>query len=298
MPLTVLTGFAIAGAAMVIVAALGGSRIGARVGVLVAVVLLPLPALVAGVAIPTGFLALVIAASLARAMDFAFGRAPTGFAARLLYSFAFLAMVDTLLVSRRKRSFDRRSATKIIIALVVGGTALTLWSAPASVAFWIRYLMRSFLGGVVVLALAEIVTGVVGIVSGVVGVALPPVHDAPYRSRTVSEFWNRRWNPAAGRWLRESCFLPLAHRGVPFALVATFAASAALHAYLIVVADPWAALSWAGFFLAQPLLIVLERALRVRRWPHVAGQAWTMATLTLLVPLVFSPVLPLFHTSL
>ncbi|HVT05119.1 MAG TPA: MBOAT family protein [Thermoanaerobaculia bacterium] len=296
--MTGFTGVAIWAAAMFLIAALGGSRIGARVGVLVAVLLLPLPVLVTGVAIRIGLLAFLIAACLARAVDFAFGRAPRGFGARLLYSFAFLAFVDTLLVSRRSRSFDGGSAARIVIAFTVGGTALALWSAPASFPFWVRYPMRCFLGGTVVLAMAEITTGVVRVITGVFGVTLPPVHDAPYRSRTVSEFWNRRWNLATGRWLREYCFMPLARRGVMFALCAAFAASAALHAYLIVFVDPSAALSWAAFFFAQPVLMVLERQLQVRRWSRAAGRAWTMATLLLLFPLLLSPVLPLFKTHL
>jgi hypothetical protein len=85
---------------------------------------------------------------------------------------------------------------------------------------------------------------------------------------------------------------------VIFALFATFGASAALHAYLIGIIDVWAALSWAMFFLAQPVLILIERKLRVRRWPPVGSRAWTITSLSLLLPLLLNPLLPLFNTSL
>ena len=296
--LTVSAGFALWFGGMVLTAALARNRVGSRVGLLLSASLLPLPALVTGEPLQRGLLAFVIAACLARAVDFAFGRAPNGFGARLTYSFAFLASVDTLNVSSRTRDFDGRSAAQVALAVACGGTAVVLWSASADLAFGVRYIVRCLAAGIMVVAMAETVTGLVCLLTAALGVTVPPVHDAPYRSRGVSEFWSRRWNLATARWLREHCFEPLLPRGGMFALFATFSASAALHAYLIAAVDSRVALSWAAFFLAQPLVILVERHFHVRRWPSSAGRAWTIATLMLLFPLLFNPILRLFGTSL
>lgn len=43
-----------------------------------------------------------------------------------------------------------------------------------------------------------------------VGIQLPKNFDAPYRSRSVTEFW-RRWHITLSEWLRDYVFLPLAY---------------------------------------------------------------------------------------
>ena len=113
--ITVLGGFAITGVVMVVIAALAGSRVGARIGLFLAISLLPLPLVVFGVTNQRALLAFVISVCLARAIDFAVGPVPGGFPARLAYSFAFLALVDTVPASSRARTFDRRSAVSATI---------------------------------------------------------------------------------------------------------------------------------------------------------------------------------------
>ena len=58
-----------------------------------------------------------------------------------------------------------------------------------------------------------------------------------------------------------------------------------MHAYLVaaVIPMPWMV---PAFFLAQPLLLLVERHMTVRRWPQLAARTWTIATLTALLPLL------------
>lgn len=101
-----------------------------------------------------------------------------------------------------------------------------------------------------------------------------------------------------GRWLKRHCFSPLRRRGAKVALVGTFAASADFHAYLFASVDWLSALSWATFFMVQPLMLLLERGLGVRYWPLPLAHRWTTGVLLLLLPLLLRPFLFLFHTSL
>ena len=61
-----------------------------------------------------------------------------------------------------------------------------------------------------------------------------------------------------------------------------------MHAYLVaaVIPMPWMV---AAFFLAQPPLLLVERHMRIRRWPESAARTWTIATLTALLPLLLIP---------
>ena len=296
--MTVLAGITIWTAAMITIAALADNRNGARAGLVIALSLVPMPAFVSGSPFAQCLMAFLVLVCLARAVDFVFGRSPAGFARRLLYVFAMFAFADTLVALPRDRCFDWRSGAKMLIALVAIGAVIALWSTAAVFPFWVRYLVRSFLAGVVFVAMAEIMTASVRIVTGIMGVALPPVHDSPQLSLSVSEFWNKRWNLTTGKWLHEYCFKPFARQGVTFALFVTFAASAAMHAYLLIAIDTSAALSWAAFFLAQPLAIVIERKIQIRRLPRPARRLWTIVMFMLLLPLMVHPLLPLFNTSL
>lgn len=51
------------------------------------------------------------------------------------------------------------------------------------------------------------------------------------------------------------------------------------------------ALAAAAFFLLQPVLLALERVLRIRRRNRVVRHAWTLGMLVLCAPLFIEPVL-------
>ena len=103
------------------------------------------------------------------------------------------------------------------------------------------------------------------------GTDVEPIMNAPLRSKSLSEFWGRRWNSAFNRLTFEFVFRPLArlhlHCGAQVALFAAFLLSGALHE--LVVSLP----AGAGYglptvyFLLQGIGILLERGfpqIRVR----------------------------------
>lgn len=295
---TLLTGFAIWAAAMLGVAALGGTRRGAQVGAFLAACLLPLPLLVDGGS-SRALLAFAVAVGLACAIDFASGPAPAGTAPRLVYIVSFLGLVDTFSPTRRPASLDGRAVARILIASMVAIAASAAWEMSNDFVAPARYLVRYLCAAVLILAAAEIVSHSVRFATSAFGLTVRPVHESPHLSRSVGEFWSRRWNPATARWLRRHSFLPLARRGAVVALFATFAASALLHIYLLsFAADPSALVSWGVFFLAQPVAILTEKRMNVRRWPPVAARVWTFSALLALSPLLFGPALHVLHLTL
>lgn len=296
--MTIADGFFIAFALLVLNAFLGGNRTTSRVALILSILLLPLPAFVNSHPVPRGLLAFVLVLIFARAVDSAFGVVPTTFASRLAAAVAWLAFIDIEVRSRRLPHFNRGAALHLGAAAVAAVVACGVWPLVASWPFPLRHVLRSVCAGVIFVAFAESLSSLVKIVSGTLGVELNPVHDEPHRSRTVVEFWSRRWNLVAARWFRMHFFAPTLSRGVTVALLSMFTASAVMHAYLIVAIDRRAAISWAMFFLLQPIVIVAERRLGVRAWPPAAGRTWTLAVFVALLPLLVKPVLPLFGTSL
>ena len=129
------------------------------------------------------------------------------------------------------------------------------------------------------------------------GFQLPSMHHDPIMSRSVGEFWGERWNRMVGSWLRAHCFMPLARRRrARLGLVAAFLASTLLHVYLAwAVLDGRAAMMWAIFFGMQIPIVFAERALRVTRWPRLAGRVWTIGILGAASPFFVEPVLRAFE---
>jgi len=145
----------------------------------------------------------------------------------------------------------------------------------------VRDVLRVPCGAVFVYTLVDTAAGAATLVHHMAGVAVPVIQDHPVLSRSVAEFWGERWNREMGDWLRQLVFRPLRRRHDPrLALLATFAVSAAIHAWLFLVPlDAAAALSAATFFLVQPALIFAEKAARVSAWPPVVARAWTVGVL-------------------
>jgi hypothetical protein len=48
---------------------------------------------------------------------------------------------------------------------------------------------------------------------------------------------------------------------------------------------------WGAFFFVQPLLILLERRMKVRRWRPAAARGWTLSALAVTCPLIVEPTL-------
>jgi hypothetical protein len=174
------------------------------------------------------------------------------------------------------------------VALGVIAVAVAFWNVVSSAPPAVRAIARVLSAAAGILAVADTSNALVRVVSELCGVRFADVHDHPHRSTTLSEFWSRRWNRTGARWFRERAFLPARSAGVASALFALFAVSGVMHAYLVAAVTrlPWMVVA---FFLAQPVLLLVERQMRVRRWPPLAARMWTIATLAAALPLLLLP---------
>jgi hypothetical protein len=204
--------------------------------------------------------------------------------------FAFVAPLDAFAARRVAPSLDLRGlAEGAAWAAIAIAASLSISHAPITT-------LRALTMAVVLYTAMEAGSVIDRALLRAVGVETPLVQDAPIRSRSVAELWSRRWNRAVGGWLRKHTFAPLARHGhTGLALVASFAASAALHFWPIFVAlglSP--AIAMAAFFLVQLLLIAIEARLGVARWPAPVAHAWTITVMLAASPLFTVPVLMLF----
>lgn len=155
--------------------------------------------------------------------------------------------------------------------------------------FWFRILM----GCTLVYCGMEVITGAFRFLHRLAGVDVLPIQRLPILSLSLAEFWSKRWNRSVSGWLNELVFLPLVRRRRPvLALIAAFAASAALHAWMFfVAAGGQAALMAATFFLLQAALVLMESRLHIARWPSALRRVWTLGLLFGCSPLFVLPVL-------
>jgi hypothetical protein len=134
------------------------------------------------------------------------------------------------------------------------------------------------------------------------GFDVGPLFDDPLASRSLAEFWSRRWNLAFVEMDR-LLFLPPLRRllGRRLAVPGVFLASGVMHE--LAISYP-AGAGWGGplaYFALHAVLVPLERVLRPGRWPALAARAWTWLWLLGPLPLLFHGpfraelVVPLFH---
>jgi hypothetical protein len=269
-----------------LVLVLSANPLGARVGVLMAGLFLAMPSFV-GIAPVYGLLlAGFMSVPFLAAAGLLIVQPITGFRARLAH---LCAWSDTYHMQRHERRFDGVALRNLFLATAVFAIALAVVKTAS--ANGLHLAMRWLAGGIGALAIGEMATTGPDFVMAVLGINVPPFFQSPYRSVTISEFWAKRWNRAAGEFLRRCCFAPLARHGAVFALFATFAISGVGHAFMaFFMLGSWkTALVFGAFFLVQPLLIAAERRLAVRRWRPAAGRAWTLTALAVTSPLVIEP---------
>ena len=297
--MSILAGIALWVSAWIGVSAIARTAAGARLSPLLVLALLPLPWVVHAPYPQRIMLAFALALLLLSAVDFAVGRRPATFAGRLRYVIGFCALIDSTTAVNVHRHFDRDAARRIGIDLCAAALAAGGWIAASALPATLRIPIRLAAVAAVVLVVAELNSNIVRLLSAACGVHFAAVHVHPYRSRTITEFWSRRWNLLGARWFRQHAFLPLRARSVTLALFTLFGLSAAIHVYLIasVVPARWMAMC-AAFFLSQPVLIIAERRLRVRTWPAHAARVWTFTLLIALLPLVLTPLLAALRLAL
>ncbi|MSP55939.1 MAG: hypothetical protein EXR69_10105, partial [Myxococcales bacterium] len=207
-----------------------------------------------------------------------------------------------------KRSAPRLDAPALGRAVMWGG----LFLASALIALqlaarglgaqgatgWLAYAGWPVAWGVGAIAIYALVDGLgafVGVLFGTLGLTIKPFQRTPILSRTLAEFWGRRWNREVGRWLHRWCFLPLARRGRDgLGLAAAFGFSALFHGVFALAALGWTgALPMFAFFIVQGVLVGIERALGVSRWRPALGRLWTLGMFGLTMPLFVQPALHL-----
>jgi len=293
-PITLPAGIAAWFADALLVGVLSANPIGARVGVLMAGLFLAVPCLVGTAPLNGLLLAFFLCVPFLAAAGLLTVQPGIGFRARLAH---LCAWSDTYPVQRRARGFDAAALRHLFLATTVFADALVIVQSVS--AHGLHLPIRWLAGGIGVLAFGEMAAAGPNFVMAALGINVPPFFLSPCRSVTISEFWGKRWNRAAGELLRRCCFAPLARHGAGFAMVVTFALSALGHALLAVFAlGRWnLAVAFGAFFLVQPLLIAAERRLAVRRWRPAAGSAWTLTALAITSPMLVEPTLQFLERS-
>lgn len=116
------------------------------------------------------------------------------------------------------------------------------------------------------------------------GVPVERLFVNPLASKTLGEFWGRRWNLAFHAVARDYVFRPAARRwGGGAGVLLTFVFSGVLHELLLSVpAGGGFGLPFA-YFLLHGLLVMAER-----RW-GVGGRTWTLFWVLAPAPLLFHP---------
>jgi hypothetical protein len=282
------TGIAAWCADALLVLVLSANPIGARVGVLMAGLFMAVPCFVGTAPLNGLLLACFMGVPFLAAAGLLNVQPIAGFRARLGH---VCAWSDTYPVQRCARRFDAAALRNLFLATAVFAVAIAIVETVSAKGLDLP--VRWLTGGIGVLALGEMATTGPNFVMAALGINVPPFFQSPSRSVTISEFWSKRWNRAAGEFLRRCCFAPLARWGAVFAMFATFAISAVGHALMaFFVLGRWKiAVIFGAFFLVQPLLIAAERRLAVRRWRPEAGRAWTLTSLAITSPMIIEPTL-------
>jgi membrane bound O-acyltransferase family protein len=213
------------------------------------------------------------------------------FGRRLWHVFA---LIDTRQTSRAAPALDVRAVGKTLAYAAAAGLGLVTATAVAFRVEGLWYWLLRWAGGALFFyCLADAVDGGVRALYRAVGVVAPRQQIVPVASRSVREFWGRRWNRAVGAWLRTHCFLPLARGGhVRLGMGAAFCASAVFHAYFTWVAvGGGMALSMLTFFLLQGAIVLLELGIGVAGWHPVFAHAWTIVAVLGCSPLFIEPLL-------
>lgn len=287
-PITLHTGIAAGFADALLVVVLSANPTGARVGVLMAGLFMAIPFFVWTAPLNGLLLASFLSVPFLATAGLLNVQPIVGFRARLAH---LCAWSDTYPLQRRARRFDAAALRNLFLATAVFAVAIAIVETVS--ANGLNLPVRWLAAGIAALALGEMATTGPNFVMAALGIDVPPFFQSPYRSVTISEFWGKRWNRAAGELLRRCCFAPLARCGAGFAMFATFAISGVGHALMaFFVLGRWEiAVVFGAFFLVQPLLIAAERRLAVRRWRPEAGRAWTLTALAITSPMVIEPIL-------
>jgi len=259
-----------------------------RIAVLTAGLFFAVPCFLHDAPLIRGLMVLLMALPFLIALVPSFDPPAISLRSRLRFFFTWLGTRE---VTRCPPRFDVAALLHLLAALLVFAAAMA--AAKTIPAAGLRWLARWFAGGAMILAWAETMTACHKFITAFVGLIAPAVMRSPWLSASLAEFWATRWNPATSVFLHRLLFLPFARRSLAAAFIAPFLGSAVAHMLVYFMATGrWRpTLMWGAFFLAQPVLMAMERLLKVRRWPPAAGHAWTLSALAISSPLFVEPAL-------
>ncbi len=210
-----------------------------------------------------------------------------------------VGLVDTLRVRRMSPMVDMPALTRLLVCIplvVAGWAGVVLSNQLLSGA--VRLVGRWATGALFVYGSVEVVVSAVILAYALLGIDPRPLHDDPIRSKTIAEFWGRRWNRAVHRFLKLTVFAPVARRGyTELGLALTFVVSGLFHfAFMLPAVGPFWGAMMGAFFLLQLPFLWAERALEVARWPAALARLWTLTLLLASSPLFVEPVLQIVDT--
>jgi hypothetical protein len=286
--ISLLPGIEIWLADVALVLLMGVHPLAARLALPVASILFPVPMFLN--ASPFARFGLMIFMGVPWVIATAWRFAPAKPGGRTRFAFFFSWFGTQKIEFLKKRRLNLPSVIHVIIAGVVFDLALNVLKSASPVG--LSLLLCWLACGVAIFSFAEMLTATHVFITALLGIHAPALMRSPWLSTSVNEFWTRRWNIALSvLCFRPFFFGPLARRGIVPALFAAFLASAILHVLACFQAlVQWPiSLAFGAFFLVQPLLILAERALRVRRWPVSAARTWTLTALAVTSPLFIEP---------
>jgi len=217
------------------------------------------------------------------------GETPLSFVAWICFAAGWFGMRPSLFHSVGGRPLPgflpliRTGVARIVPGTILVMASWSVWRSPLSGGHesWLRLVLTVPL--MVGLSLM-FHFGLFNVVTGLwraVGVDADPLFRAPFVSKTLAEFWSRRWNIGFSEMTSLAVYHPLRRKlGAPLAVMVSFGCSGVLHEIAISLPVN------AGFglpllyFLIQGASMLVQR--RVGR-----SRLWTMATLILPLPLLF-----------
>jgi hypothetical protein len=247
---------------------------------------------------PSGPLSRVVLSFVAlmaflKTIQIAFTPGPWPARRRLWHLFVLLDVRRTRFITP---AVDWRMLGNVFLQGALAGAAFFVLARLGTLPGQAREVARLICGATLLYAFLEGLSGIMQFGHRVVGIEAPANQHAPILARSAGEFWGERWNRCVSEWLRQFVFRPLARRHQPaLGLLAAFAASAALHAWVTAPAlGARAAVMMAGFFLVEGVIVLAETRLSLRTWPAPLARAWTIFVLLGPSPLGLDPFLRVF----
>ncbi len=169
---------------------------------------------------------------------------------------------------------SRRPTPAALVALLIHlGSCALLLSLAVIIARWgVRLCAPSlWLAGYWTMPAAWLIGEVLGTTLQVIyaagGWLVPPHHRAPWRARSIGEFWSGHWNRWVAAWLAQVVYRPL-RRWRLLALLMTFLASGLLHEAFMSVP---LLITTGHVIIGLPTLYFLIQAMAVRIDRELAG---------------------------